>query len=151
MALAFLLTNFFHIVFLAWGLGGATVAVLIALRGEKEPALMPSAMKLVEPISKLIWIAIIGLAVTGIIMSAMGYGKGYFDENILAVKHIAVIALVINGLIITLKLLPKLKKLAPAPASKPAPEFFKARKQMQLGSAISLFLWYLITAISVAM
>ncbi len=151
MALHFLVLHFFHLVFLAWGLGGATIAAILMAKAEKQPELMPSVMKLVEPVSKLIWIAIIGLILTGSITAAIGAAKGYYDPAILLIKHVAVAAVVINGLNITFRLLPKLKKSAAGPGSKPSNEFLKVKSHLKKSSIASLILWYLIVGLSVLM
>lgn len=151
MTWEFALLSFFHVVFMAWGLGGATVAAILMIKARKEPALMPSVMKFMEPVSKLIWIAIIGLLITGIVIAALGAGKGSYDAGVLAVKHAAVTVLVINGLILSLLLLPKLKKLFPAPGSKPSLEFLKTSKLLNASSTIGLVLWYVIAGLSIAL
>ncbi len=151
MAWEFLVAHFFHLVFLAWGLGGATVAAILMKKAEKEPDLMPATMRLLHPVSGLIWVAIIGLIITGIATSAMGAGKGYYDPTILLVKHIAVVLIIVLGLCITLLLLPKMKRLAPAPGSKPSPEFFKLKSQTKICSLLSLAMWYLVVVLSVVM
>ena len=149
MAIEFLISHFFHLVFLAWGLGGATVAAILTMKAEKEPALMPNGITMLEPISKLIWVAIIGLTITGIVTTALGAGKGYYDATILQIKHVVVAVIVINGLNITLRLLPKTKKLAPAPGTKPTAEFLKTKRFLQTSSIVSMVLWYLVVALSV--
>lgn len=151
MAWEFLAVRFFHLIFIAWGVGGVTVAALLMKKGEKEPSLMPSVMRLLEPISKLIWIAMIGLVATGLATTALGAGKGYYDTTILLAKHIAVAIIFIGGLNITFRLLPKLKKLSPAPGTKPTPEFLKTGGRLKLASTISLIMWYLVVVLSVAM
>lgn len=151
MAWEFLAAHFFHVVFLAWGVGGVTIATLLMAKGEKEKDLMPAIIRLMEPISKLIWVSIIGLAITGIVTTSIGLGKGYFDETLLLIKHIVIAIIVIDGLNISMKLLPKMKKLAPAPGAMPSAEFLKIKKHLKVSSIISLILWYAVVLLSVIM
>lgn len=151
MALEFQIVHFLHLVFIIWGVGGATISTLLMIKAEKEPALMPAAMKFLGSIAKLIWIAIFGLIITGIISAAMGAGKGYYDPTILAIKHIVVALIIIFGANISLRLVPKLRKLSPAPGSAPTPEFLKTKMHMKIEAAFSLVLWYVVVALSVIM
>ena len=151
VSLEFAIVHFLHIIFTVFGVGGATIATIIMMKAEKAPELMPAAMKFVESISKLIWVGLIGLIATGIITSAMGAGKGYYDPTTLAIKHIAVAVILICGLNINLRLLPKINLLAPKPGTKPAAEFIRARKHMKFSSMLSLVLWYVVVALSVIM
>ena len=149
MDLLLTVVNFFHIIFIAWGVGGATIATILMAKGEKEPTIMPVIMKLIGPISKLIWVSIIGLIITGIILAVLGYANGDIDKNILMIKQVVVAILILNGLFLNFKLLPKLKKSTPAPASKPSVEFFKFKKYMKISSILSLILWYAIVLLGV--
>ncbi len=150
-SIEFLIMHFLHIIFTVFGVGGATIATLIMMKAEKAPELMPAAMKFVGSISKLIWIGLLGLIATGIITYAMGAGKGYYDPTMLAIKHIAVAVILICGLNINFRLLPKINSLAPKPNSAPTAEFMKARKHMKLSSMLSLVMWYVVVALSVIM
>jgi len=151
MAWEFQIVHFLHLVFIIWGVGGATISTLLMIKAEKEPALMPSAMKFMGSISKLIWIAIMGLIITGIISASMGAGKGYYDPTILTIKHIVVALIIIFGANISLRLVPKLRKISPSPGSAPTAEFLKAKKHMKIEAAFSLVLWYVVVALSVIM
>jgi len=151
MSLEFSILQLLHIVFTAWGLGGATVGAVLMLKAKKDPAISQALMKIMAPVSKLIWLGLAGLILTGIAISALGAGKGYFNIETLLAKHVIVILLVIFGLNISLRLLPRLKVLAPKAGEKPGAKFLQASKTLALNSTLSLFLWYVITALSVAL
>ncbi|MAG22092.1 MAG: hypothetical protein CL943_02195 [Candidatus Diapherotrites archaeon] len=150
-SIEFLTAHFFHIVFLAWGVGGVTIAMLLSIKADKEPDLGPAVMRLMPSISKLIWVGLIGLAVTGIVTTSMGLGKGFFDENLLLIKHILVVLIVIAGLNLTFRLIPKMKALVPKPGAAPSAEFLSVKKQMKITSMASLILWYAVVVLSVAL
>ncbi|MBS3057033.1 MAG: hypothetical protein J4415_00205, partial [Candidatus Diapherotrites archaeon] len=88
---------------------------------------------------------------TGIISASMGAGKGYYDPTILTIKHIVVALIIIFGANISLRLVPKLRKISPSPGSAPTAEFLKAKKHMKIEAAFSLVLWYVVVALSVIM
>ena len=48
------LFNFLHFVGLAFGLGGATIAVIISRKAEKDPEIGRAVMKIMPSISKII-------------------------------------------------------------------------------------------------
>ncbi|HIH32734.1 MAG: hypothetical protein J4478_04310 [Candidatus Diapherotrites archaeon] len=151
MSLEFSILQLLHIVFTAWGLGGATVAAVLMLKAKKDQSMGQALLKVMAPISKLIWLGLIGLIITGIAISALGSGKGYFDATTLLAKHVIVILLLIFGLNISLRLLPRLKALAPKAGEKPSHKFLQVSKTLALNSTLSLFLWYVITALSAAL
>lgn len=149
MAWEFLALNFLHIIFIAFGVGGATIASLIMAKAEKAPELMPAAMNFANSISKLIWIGFFGLVATGITMAYLGAGKGHYDTTILAIKSAVIVIILICGIVINLKLMPKMKRLAPKPGTMPAADFLKTKARLKLTAMLSLVMWYAVVLLGV--
>lgn len=135
-----------HFIGLAWGVGGATVAAILMRRSEKDPEAAPHLTKLMPAISKLIWIAIILLVISGIGIVNLVYWP--IDTTMLAVKHVVVLILILNGLHLTFRVMPKMERLVPK-GEKPSADFLKARKNAKVGAITGLVLWYIILVLSV--
>lgn len=137
-----------HFLGLVWGVGGATVAAILMAKADRNPEMAPLAMKVMPAISKLIWAAIILLIISGIALAQLVTFP--FDATMLLVKHIVVAVLVLNGIILTFGIMPKMQKLAPKDG-KPSAEFLKAKKNAKVSSTLGLVLWYVILVLSVMM
>ncbi len=137
-----------HFLGLAWGVGGTTVAAILMAKADKNPEIAPLAMKVMPAVSKLIWAAIILLIVSGIALAQLVTFP--IDAAMLLIKHAVVAALVLNGVMLTFGIMPKMGKLAPKDG-KPSAEFLKAKKSAKISSTLGLVLWYVILVLSVMM
>ena len=139
--------RFLHFVGLAWGVGGATIASIISAKADKDREIGSSFIKIVPAISKLIWIGILLLIISGVgIGITTPYGEP--DKQLFIVKIIIFALLIIIGIIIGLKI-KKMKLIAPKENEKPLDEFLKTKKQLKILSIISLIIWYAIVGLSV--
>jgi hypothetical protein len=147
------LFKFLHFVGLAFGLGGATIAAIIAGKAEKDVELGKQAGKILPPIVKLIWTGLIFLAISGIMLPY--YIKWSIDNNLLIGKHILVAWIIIFGVILGFNS-KKMMKLAQENTIKKDKierekikfELLKAKRTMKICSIINLILWYLVTFLS---
>ena len=133
-----------HTFGLAFGLGGVTinVALMIKARFDKELAsVMSKVSKIIGP---LIFLGLVLLTISGI-----GFMRlGYLLTRTLAVKHILIVALWIEGPLI-FYFTSKLEKLSPKLSEPPSPKFLSTRRKMQALAAVGLVLWYTITFLAV--
>ena len=138
--------NFLHFIGLAFGLAGATIAVMIMRKANKDKDVGLAAAKIVPSISKLIWLGFILLVISGIGISFLA--EWPINKQILLVKHVLVAWIFVFGVIIGFKI-KKMQKLTPKPKEKPSLNFLRIKKQVESLGFISLILWYAITLLSV--
>lgn len=138
--------NFLHFLGLAFGLGGATIAAIISRKADKDLELGKQVMKIIPSISKLIWLGLILLIISGIGISF--YITGPLNTNLLLIKHVLVAWIIIFGIIIGFRV-KKMQKLAPKPKEQPSIQFLKIKKQLKFFSTINLLLWYVVVLLSV--
>lgn len=127
--------NLLHLMGISWGVGGATIAAIIMIKAGKDKKLAPLMKEVMPAISKLMWLALILLGISGIMLVPLVTWP--VDSTILTIKHIAVVALVINAVFMTLNA----KK-------KPTKE---NQKMAKASGMIGLALWYIIVVLSVIM
>lgn len=139
------LFNFIHFVGLAFGLGGATVAAIISSKADKDKDISKSLMKIMPSISKLIFLGLILLIISGVALPF--FIQWPLNKKMLAIKHVLVAWIVIIGILIV-KSSKKAEKSAPKLNEKPSIEFLKANKRVKSFSKINLILWYLIAILS---
>lgn len=139
------LFNFLHFIGLAWGLGGATAAAIISAKAEKNPEISPAVMKIIPAVSKLIWLGLILLIVSGIGMSFLI--KWPIDKNMLLIKHVLVVWIVVIGIILGVNA-KRMHTLAPKAKKKPSAQFLKAKRLLKAFSIINLILWYAVAIMS---
>jgi len=120
--------NFLHFIGLAFGLGGATIATIIAIKASKDGDVEKAAEKLMPSIAKLIWVGLILLIISGIALPF--YISWPLDKTMLFIKHILVFWIVVFGVIIGI--MAKKKK----------------KTGMKIFSTINLILWYAVTLMS---
>lgn len=135
-----------HAIGIAWGVGGATINSILIMKDEKNPELAPHIMKIMPSIVKMIWAAIIILIISGVFLVPLITWP--IDKTMLSVKHLVVILLVLSGLNLNFRVLPKMKKLAPTDGQ-PSPEFLKIKKTLKISGIVGLVLWYTIMVLSV--
>ncbi|MBU0466384.1 MAG: DUF2269 family protein [Nanoarchaeota archaeon] len=138
--------NFLHFIGLAFGVGGATIAAVISAKSEKDEDVGAASMKIMPAISKLIWLGMILLIISGIVITPLVTWP--LNTQNLLLKHVLVVWIVIIGVLIGFKSR-KLQKLAPKKGSKPSWEFLQNKKQMKIYGVINLVLWYLVSFLSV--
>src|SRR3989338_3058782 len=135
-----------HFIGIAWGVGGATAAAVISAKSDKDPEISHAAMRIMPSISKLIWLGLILLIISGIGISALSQWP--IDKNMLLVKHVLVALIVVAGIILGINA-KKMHALAPKPKEKPSAKFLAAKKLLKAFSIINLILWYAVTIMSV--
>ncbi|MDP3970103.1 MAG: hypothetical protein Q8P90_00215 [bacterium] len=140
------IVKFFHLVGMAWGVGGATIVTLLMIKSSKDAELAKAGGKIMSIISKLIWGGIILLGITGPILSSMEEPA----EGLFRIKMIVVLVLVINGFLMSFGIKPKMAKLSPVDG-KPTPEMLKVKKMAMISGMISLICWYTVVALAKAL
>lgn len=134
--------NFLHFLGLAFGLGGATIATIISVKAGKDAELGKQLGKILSSVSKLIWLGLILLILSGIAISFLVSWP--INRQLLIIKHILVFWILVFGVIIGIKAR-KMFKLANQKQDK---ELIKTKKQMKIFSTINLILWYAVTLLS---
>lgn len=137
--------SFLHFVGLAWGVGGATVATIISMKSEREQEVASASTKIMPAISKLIWLGLVLLIISGIALPR--FMSWPLDEQNLLIKHVLVAWIVIFAVILTFKS-KKIQRLAPKQGKKPSQEFLANKKQMKFFSIINLILWYAVALLA---
>jgi len=137
------ISNFIHFVGLAFGLGGATIAAIISRKAVKDKEIGRSFMKIMPSISKLIWLGLILLTISGILITI--YTQWPINKELLIAKHILVAWIFIFGIVIGISM----KKIKNLSESQDKLKIEKAKKQMKIFSIINLILWYAVTLMSV--
>ena len=140
------LFNFLHFVGLAFGLGGATIAAIISRKAEKDKELGKQVGKIFPSIINLIWVGLILLAISGIMLPS--YAKWSLNKNLLLVKHVLVVFIILFGFILAFNS-KKMMRLAQTKERGREKELLKVKKIIMIFSMINLFLWYLVTFLSV--
>ncbi len=138
-----------HSLGIAWGLGGATIAYIGMRTGQKDPQFGQAWAKFMPTISKIIWVALISLMVSGVGLLVLHPPSVAYSAAMWGIKHVVVYFIIAAGILITFVLGPKIKRLAPQDGAKPSPEFLKVRKIVQLLGLINLVCWYVVVALSV--
>lgn len=138
-----------HSIGIAWGLGAATIGFLGMRKGQKDPQFGQAWTKFLPTITNLIWIALILLVVSGVGLLVLHPATVNYSAAMWGIKHVVVYFIIVAGIIITLVIAPKLKRLAPQAGANPSPEFLKARTLMQRLGVINLICWYVVVVLSV--
>lgn len=138
--------DFLHFIGLIFGVGGATIANIISRKAEKDKDVSKASVKIMPSISKLIWIGLLLLIISGIALPR--FIEWPLDKNMLLVKHVLVAWIVIIGILIGSNM-KKLKRFSPRGNEKPSLRFIQTRKRVKAYSTINLILWYLVTLLSV--
>lgn len=137
--------DFLHVLATVSWIGGMIYinAVLMpslsALGPESRGTLMQAAAKRFAIVS---WSSVVVLLLTGLQKTPTGM---LFDMSTsygitLTIKHILVLAMICGGLFITFVIVPRMTALAPKPQQKPAVEFFKTQKQLQIIALTNMIL-----------
>ena len=139
------LFNFLHFLGLAFGLGGATIATFISFKAEKDKDIAKVQGKIMNFISKFIFMGLVLLIISGIAIPY--YMTWPLNKQLLLVKHILVVWIVVIGFFIG-RASKKAGVFAPVGKEKIKSEFLIAKKQVKFFSLINLVLWYVVTLLS---
>lgn len=129
-----------HLVGLAWGLGAATLKVVLLLRCKADTGFVPVYLAVLTPITRLIVLGLILLTLSGIGWLTLVGGYAYSPR--LVGKLVLVAALWALGPVIDKVLEPRFKHLAPTPGTAAAPEFVRARQHYLSVELIATGLFY---------
>ncbi len=140
MAFEYDVLQFLHMTGMALGAGGATVAMVLSMKAEKDGTLKPALMMVMPLISKVIGAGLIIVVLSGFGFSALA-PKVATNPN-LPLKIGLTALLVATGLLINFRLMPDMQKLAPKPGSAPSKEFGTAYGRIKIAASTGLVLWY---------
>jgi hypothetical protein len=132
-----------HLIGLAWGVGAATVKVVLLLKCNADYAFVPVYIKVARPITRQIILGLVLLTLSGIGWLLLGYPF----SSLLVVKVILVGAIWVLGPVIDNVVEPKFMKLAPALGEPASAAFIRAQKQYLTLEIIATLLFYFIIVI----
>ncbi|MFX0099606.1 MAG: hypothetical protein ACFFCS_08495 [Candidatus Hodarchaeota archaeon] len=135
-----------HNIGVSLGVGSATLGLIINIKASKNPDFKLVSMKIRPLISQIIWVALILLGISGTFLMNPAVTMD-IDYMFSGIKHVIVIVIVMNGIILTL-LGKKIGKIAPKPENPPSKEFLKASKTAQLLGFITVACWYVVIILS---
>ena len=145
----FAVVQLLHYIGVAWGLGGVTINMIISMKADKNPESAPHLILVNKAIAKIVWIGILLLIISGVAYPYVWpYGTLEYT-NLLMAKHVLVAILIINSLVMTFAVMPKLSKNMPKKDEKPSAKFINAKRNTKIGGIIGFILWYLIVILSV--
>jgi uncharacterized membrane protein len=141
--------QFIHLLMTVFGIGG-----MIFMHFVLNPALATISPaeggKLMGSIAKrftiIAWSSTVLLLVTGLLKTPSGL---LFDTSsaygtVLLLKHLAFGIMIINGVIITFAVAPKLRAFAPKEGERPSGEFIGAQKRLGMLSGLNMALGVLV-------
>ena len=129
-----------HLIGVALGVGSATVKLVLLLRCHADSAFALAFLKVSRPITRLIIIGMILLALSGIGWIVLGQG---FTPRLI-VKLVLFAAIWVLGPIIDNVVEPRFQKLATGPGGPAAPAFGGALKQYLAWEITATALFYVI-------
>jgi len=145
-----IMIRIFHLIGLCWGVGGATLGLLLMVISERNPELKPHVAKILPINTRLVMSGIIVLGISGVALQLVIGGNYYAEHWILGLKHIVAAILLIIGILLAAKIVPKMQKLAPKDGP-PTEEFLKTKKLVMIAGITNTILWYVIVILSVIM
>ena len=146
----FAIVQLLHYIGVAWGVGGVTSIMILSMRSDKNPESAPHLMSVTKAITKLLWIGLILLIISGAAYQYVWpYGNLEYTDLMMA-KHVLVAILIINALVVTFAFMPKISKNMPKKNEKPSVAFLNAKRNAKISGIIGFILWYLILILSVA-
>ena len=140
----------FHLIGLCWGVGGATLGLLLMVISERNPELKPHVSKILPINTRLILFGMLLLGISGVVLQLVIGGNYYADHWILGLKHVVAAILLILGVLMIVKISPKMQRLAPK-GGPPSEEFLKTKKLAMITGITNTILWYVIVILSVIM
>jgi hypothetical protein len=135
---------------LCWGVGGATLGLLLMVISERNPEMKPHVSKILPTNTRLIMLGIILLGISGVALQLVISGNYYAEHWILGLKHVFAAILLILGIFMVAKISPKMQRLAPK-GGPPSEEFLKTKKLAMLVGITNTILWYVIVILSAIM
>jgi len=145
-----LMLRIIHLIGLCWGVGGATLGLLLMVISERNPEMKPHVSKILPTNARLIMVGIIFLGISGVVLQLVIGGNYYSEHWILGLKHVVAAVLLIIGILMAAKVGPKMQRLAPK-GGPPSEEFLKTKKLAMIGGIANTILWYVIVILSVIM
>lgn len=143
------LNNFLHLLATVTWIGGM-IYVNFVLFPSMAALTPPERGKLVPGISKrfsiLAWASVVVLLITGLIKTPTQFllnTSSHFGLW-LTIKHILILLMIIFGLVITLKLVPKLRSIAPKAGEQPSKEFVNTQSMLSKLSITNMILGILV-------
>ena len=129
------INNFLHLIAAVTWVGGMIYTILVL--APSQTAIDPSQRgKLFGAVAKrftiIVWVSVIILISTGInkIPSLSLFNPDSKFDFWLSIKLTVVLIMIINGILLTFVISPKMKKLAPQPGEQPSVEFIKTQKNL---------------------
>lgn len=132
-----------HLVGIALAVGAATVKLTLLLKSISDPTLLPAFVKIARPVTRLIIIGMILLALSGIGWLIDGYPFTF----LLIVKIVLVAAIFALGPVIDNVIEPRFRELMPAPGEPVTPAFVQVRGRYIAAEVTATLLFYVIILI----
>lgn len=132
-----------HLIGLALGVGGATAKVTLLIRSKDHPESIQAFIAVVRPLTRLIILGIVLLALSGIAWLLTGYPF----TTLLYVKLAMVAVILILGPIIDNVVEPKFVKLAPKPGEVVSAAFLRIHRQFVMVEMVATGLFYVIIVV----
>lgn len=129
-----------HLIGLTLGAGAAIVKVVLLLKCRSDHSFIPSYLKIVRPVTKILITGIILLTLSGLIWLLTGFPL----MSVLIIKIILVIAIWVLGPVIDNKVEPEFIKLAPASDQGASSEFLQIFNRYLALELIATSLFYVI-------
>jgi len=145
-----IMIRIFHLIGLCWGVGGATLGLLLMVISERNPEMKPHVAKILPTNTRLIMLGIILLGISGVALQLVIGGNYYSAHWILGLKHVVAAVLLTIGILMAAKIGPKMQRLAPK-GGPPSGEFLKTKKLAMILGITNTILWYVIVILSVIM
>jgi len=141
--------DFFHMLATVIWVGGMIYAtfVLVPATEAIDPPLRGRLMGAAgQRFTPLVWVSIAVLLVTGFFKTPSGmlFSLASTYGILLTVKHLVVLLMVVNAVLITFVFSPKMVQLALPPGERPPPELGKVQGQMEKVGLLNTFLGVLL-------
>ena len=140
-------TMLLHDIGTAWAVGSATITMILMFKADRDEGLAATMAKITPMLNKLVMIGMVILIASGVALIFLVDRS--IDDTMLVVKIVVVVALVLNGLNLNLRMQPQATKLAPKEGEKPSDAYTYAKKNVKLGILTSVVLLYAILILSV--
>ena len=130
-----------HLFGFALGLGGATYSDILLMKFLKDFKISPKEANVINTLSQTIWIGVAVLTISGVAIF-LSDAEAYMSSAKFLSKMTIFLILVINGLLLHLYMLPRVKHISFEHDKKEYPELTRLRKGAFLMGAVSLVSWY---------
>lgn len=143
MVTLFKILMLIHLFALAFGVGAATVKIVLLLKCNSDYSFLPAYFKVAKPVTQLLVIGMVLLTLSGIGWLFMGYSY----TTLFIVKLILVGGVWTIGPVIDNVVEPKFEKLAPSAGGTATPEFMRIQKKHLILEVTATGLMYAVTII----